>query len=282
MRIIQTIPDLHQLHGGVFVPTMGALHEGHFALVREAVRVRKVLGLSTPVVVSIFVNPTQFNDPADLARYPRTLETDAAGCAAAGADIIFAPSPQVIYPPGATIPVPTLPHVATLPGLEDAHRPGHFAGVCQVVKRLFDLVRPAAAIFGEKDWQQLQVLRAMTLHERLPIDVRSYPTVREPDGLAMSSRNVFLSSTDRARALSISRALREATNYSEISSAERAMRAALTAEGLLVEYAVIRQSETLMPLPALVPTELTARALIAAKCGSVRLIDNAPWPARGQ
>lgn len=282
MRIIQTIPDLHDSHGGVFVPTMGALHEGHFALVREAVRVRKALGLSTPIVVSIFVNPTQFNDPADLARYPRTLETDAAGCAAAGADIIFAPDPQVIYPPGATIPVPTLPAVATRPGLEDAHRPGHFAGVCQVVRRLFDLVRPAAAIFGEKDWQQLQVLRAMTLHERLPIDVRSYPTVREPDGLAMSSRNVFLSSADRVRALSISRALREATNSSEISCAERAMRSVLTADGLQVEYAVIRHAETLMPLAVETPTEMTARALIAARCGSVRLIDNAPWPARGQ
>lgn len=279
MRIIRTIPELAALHGGVFVPTMGALHDGHFALVREASRLSATLNGSAPVVVSIFVNPTQFNDPADLARYPRTLDKDAAGCAAAGADIIFAPDVQTMYPPGAPIAVPTLPEVATRPGLEDAHRPGHFAGVCQVVRRLFDLVCPAAAVFGEKDWQQLQVLKAMTLQERLSIRIVGAPTVRDDDGLAMSSRNVFLSADERTRALSISRALREASRHSTIAAAEAAMKAGITEQGLLIEYAVIRQAFTLMPLDSGPSPDSPARALIAARCGRVRLIDNAPWPA---
>ena len=277
MRIVRTPPELADLHGGVFVPTMGALHEGHFALVRDAVRIRSTLAIDSPVVVSIFVNPTQFNDPADLARYPRTLELDAAGCAAAGADCIFAPESQTIYPLDQTIPVPALPDVATRPGLEDAHRPGHFAGVCQVVHRLFDLVRPAAAVFGEKDWQQLQVIKAMTSQDRLPIRIFAAPTVREADGLAMSSRNVFLSLSDRARAVSISRALRKAAQAHTISDAEVAMHDELVAHGLQVEYAVIRHANTLMPL---IPgSSSEARALIAARCGPVRLIDNAPWTA---
>lgn len=272
MRIVTTIAELDPCFGGVFVPTMGALHAGHFALVREAKR----LSGGRPVVVSIFVNPTQFNDPKDLARYPRTLDADAAGCAEAGADVVFAPAAVAMYPPDSSVAVPRLPEVATRPGLEDAHRPGHFAGVCQVVKRLFEVVRPAAAVFGEKDWQQLQVIRAMVAQEHLGIAIEALPTVREEDGLAMSSRNVFLSSEDRCRALAISRALCEAAGKKSVTEAERVMATMLREANLGVEYAVVREASTLMPLGTSATTP--ARALIAARCGSVRLIDNAPWP----
>jgi pantoate--beta-alanine ligase len=279
VRIIHDNSELGPLDSCVFVPTMGALHEGHFALVREAVRVRNANAVRKPVVVSIFVNPTQFNDPKDLERYPRTLEADAAGCEQAGADAIYTPRPEHIYPPGQTIPTPPLPSVATMPGLEDAHRPGHFAGVCQVVHRLFDLLRPSHALFGEKDWQQLAVIRAMTAAERLPVSIHGIPTIREPDGLAMSSRNVFLKPDERARAAAMFRAL-NATNAEPTSSgAEHAMNTVLRAAGLTVEYACVREADTLLPLTPehLSSTNPHARALIAARLGSVRLIDNAPW-----
>lgn len=279
MRIVRDIDELADLRGCVFVPTMGALHEGHLTLVREAARLRSAAALA-PVVVSIFVNPTQFNDPKDLDRYPRTLEKDAAGCAAAGADVIFAPAVEVMYPPGAPVPVPRLPDVATQPGLEDARRPGHFAGVCQVVKRLFDLVRPASAIFGEKDWQQLQVIRAMVEQETLPIRIVAAPTVREADGLAMSSRNVFLGPQDRVRSVAINRALHDAAQQSGVSEAEAAMLTRLRESELEVEYAVVRDATSLRPLSPRSggSPSSPARALIAVRCGPVRLIDNAPWP----
>ncbi len=145
---------------------MGALHAGHGALIRRSVQEAAVRGLPGGCVVWVFVNPTQFNNPADLARYPRTLEADAVLCEAAGAAAIFAPSLDEVYPSGVSTAGPALPAVATTPGLEDAFRPGHFAGVCQVVKRLFEMCRPAAAVFGEKDWQQLAVVRAMVEQER--------------------------------------------------------------------------------------------------------------------
>jgi pantoate--beta-alanine ligase len=278
MQIVTGIDGLAAFAGGVFVPTMGALHEGHGALVRRAASIsgeRSASGVRAPVVVSVFVNPTQFNDPSDLARYPRTLEADAELCRRAGADAVFVPGVEVMYPPGeaASWGVPELPSVATRPGLEDAHRPGHFAGVCQVVRRLFDLVRPRAALFGEKDWQQLAVIRAMTKQLGLPVEIVACETVREADGLAMSSRNRFLGSEERVQALAISRALSAGRAEATPEGAARVMRQVVESGGLGVEYAVVRDAETLQTPRA----GSACRALIAARLGSVRLIDNAPW-----
>lgn len=293
MRILRTIEDLNACDtvGSVLVPTMGALHDGHATLVRAGARERDASHPGRLVVVSVFVNPTQFNDRSDLARYPRTLEADVALCREAGADVVLAPNEATIYPPGGTVRVPPLPAVATRPGLEDAFRPGHFAGVCQVVARLFDLVRPGAAMFGEKDWQQLQVVRAMVASDAgagagglgapgVRPRIVGVPTVREPDGLAMSSRNVFLKPEERTAATAISRALRDAGRIADHADAERYMRSALDAAGLRTEYAVVRLADTLMPVSGLAgkASTMPMRALIAARLGAVRLIDNAPWP----
>ena len=259
--------------GGVLVPTMGALHEGHAALIRHAADAARRGGGSCDV--SIFVNPTQFNQPSDYTRYPRTLDSDLAVCAAAGATVVFAPTPETVYPPGRPVPVPRLPVVATTPGLEDAFRPGHFAGVCQVVKRLFDLLGPERAVFGEKDWQQLRVIASMVRDLAIPIEIMPHPTLRDPDGLAMSSRNRFLSPEERAAALAIPRALEAAARASTPDAAEAAMRSVLAGSGLRPEYAVVRDADTLTALRA---EGATGRALIAAWSGSTRLIDNAPWP----
>lgn len=226
------------------------------------------------MVVSVFVNPTQFNDPGDLARYPRTLEEDAEGCRRAGATVVFAPAAEVIYPRDRKIDVPALPDVATKPGLEDAHRPGHFAGVCQVVRRLFDLVKPSAAYFGEKDWQQLRVIAAMTERDRLGIQIVPVETMRESDGLAMSSRNVFLKGDERKSAVGLSGALCAAAGEKTTGAAEARMREILAERGLRTEYAVVRDAMTLEVARAGRP----GRAIIAARLGTVRLIDNAPWP----
>jgi len=266
-------------HDGVFVPTMGALHEGHAALIRRAASIARERGLAAGCVVSIFVNPTQFNDPRDFARYPRTLDADLAICRYAGASAVFVPSVEAMYPNDGSVRVPTLPDVATKPGLEDAHRPGHFAGVCQVVKRLFELVRPSASIFGEKDWQQLAVIRALVAHERMGIEIIGHPTIREDDGLAMSSRNRFLSASERASALSISRALREAGGMEDASAAETRMAEIVRGAGLELEYAVVRDAASLMRTESKDGRhDGPMRALIAARAGATRLIDNAPWP----
>jgi pantoate--beta-alanine ligase len=249
---------------------MGALHAGHAALIRAAAG----MAGGNPCVVSIFVNPTQFNQASDFARYPRTLEADLAVCGAAGAAAVFAPAPEMVYPPGRAIEVPALPAVATEPGLEDAFRPGHFAGVCQVVKRLFELLRPEAAVFGEKDWQQLRVVSAMSEASGLGVRVVPHATQRDADGLAMSSRNRFLTATERAAALAIPRALAAAVAERAAGAAEGAMRAALS--GLRVEYAAVRDAAALGPIG-----RGPGRALIAAWSGATRLIDNAPWPGSG-
>lgn len=256
----------------VLIPTMGALHAGHEALIRRGADLASERGTC---LVWIFVNPTQFNDPADYARYPKTLEADVAACARAGAGGVYVPSKDEIYPPGVDIRVPELPRVATEPRLEDAHRPGHFAGVCQVVLRFFELVRPAIAVFGEKDWQQLQVVRQMTAREMPGVRIVSMPTVREADGLAMSSRNRFLSADDRTRALALSRALRRAGGEQSPQLAEAAMVDELRAARIDPEYAVVRDAESLGA-----PSASNNRALIAARVGTVRLIDNAEWPMR--
>lgn len=284
MQIVASPQDLRAAapRGCVFVPTMGALHRGHARLIEEAVRIRNP---GQPVVVSVFVNPTQFDQQSDYARYPRTLQADADLCESAGADVVFAPAPGTVYPEGHAVPIPDLPRVATEPGLEDARRPGHFAGVCQVVARLFELVRPQAAVFGEKDWQQLQVIRTMVSccvnFNGVPRIV-GVPTVREPDGLAMSSRNRFLTPSERARAATIHRALVRGAQAETPRLAEYRMAEELTDAGLTIEYAVVRDAQTLneIPQPEHRPSSAHGelRALIAARLGSVRLIDNAPWP----
>lgn len=277
MELITTAAALAPFAHGVFVPTMGALHAGHAALVRQA---RTLAGPSPGrrVVVSIFVNPTQFGEKTDFERYPRTLDADMDVCRAAGADVVFAPSVEEVYPAGG-IKRPALPRVATAPRLEDAARPGHFAGVCEVVHRLFELVKPSAAIFGEKDWQQLQVVKAVVRDERMGIDIIPGETVREPDGLAMSSRNRFLTPEDRRRGLALSRGLRACQNTADPASAERVLHETLAAEGIAPDYAVVRDAETLEP------GEWTRRrpmrAVVAARVGTVRLLDNAAWGEGG-
>jgi pantoate--beta-alanine ligase len=251
---------------------MGALHEGHAALIRRARE------LATPVVVSVFVNPTQFGPGEDFDRYPRTLEADQAVAERAGADVLLAPAASSVYPPDEPVVVPALPAVASRPRLEDAARPGHFAGVCQVVARLFDLVPASVAVFGEKDWQQLQVIRALvaSLPSRWPaLRIVGHPTIRERDGLAISSRNRYLLPAQRQRALGLSRALQIAASAQRPETAERLMRSVLEEHGLAIDYAVIRDAETLEPVTGF---ESPTRALIAARLEQVRLIDNAAMP----
>lgn len=279
MIICTKARDIEQVtaHGGrrnVFVPTMGALHAGHASLIQQASTLAKTRGYPDGCVVSIFVNPTQFNEKSDFDRYPKTLEADLAICEKAGCSIVYVPSVEDVYPPNDPVRQPALPDVATKPGLEEAMRgTAHFGGVCQVVRRLFDIVRPIAAIFGEKDWQQLQVIRAMTLAERLPIEIIAGETVREKGGLAMSSRNVFLSPEDRTRAMAISKALCESWTVESPTEAEATMRRVMSEASLNIEYAVVRDAETLHAPQA----GREMRALIAARVGNVRLIDNAEW-----
>lgn len=278
IHTISTPQELRPFAGCAFVPTMGALHEGHLALIRRA---KSLAPSGRAVVVSIFVNPTQFGPGGDFNRYPRDLEGDLEKAESAGANVAFVPSVETVYPPGEAVPVPPLPDVATRPRLEDAHRPGHFAGVCQVVARLFDLVQPGAAILGEKDWQQLKVIEAMVRAEpaRWPgLSIVPHATVREADGLALSSRNVFLSKEERACARGIPHALNEAQDLArsgwDTRRIEERMRATLVRHHLQIDYAVVRDAETLMPVVD--GSSLRAgRALIAARIGSTRLIDNA-------
>lgn len=276
---LRSIPAASRGAWCVLVPTMGALHDGHAALIRAGAAMARDNGIPGGCVVSIFVNPTQFDDPADFARYPKTPDADAALCRAAGASAVWMPSVSEIYPPGAPIAAPPLPRVATAPGLEDASRPGHFQGVCQVVNRLFELTRPRAALFGEKDWQQYRVIAAMLESQRSPIALSAIPTVREKDGLALSSRNRFLSPADRPAALALSRALAESCKGRTPDEGEGMMRTVLQAAGVRPEYAVVRDAATLeRPGPFIAGTgDVKWRALVAAKVGSVRLIDNAPW-----
>jgi pantoate--beta-alanine ligase len=276
MRIVDDPKDLSapDLCECGFVPTMGALHEGHGALVRRAA------GDGRPVVVSIFVNPTQFGPSEDYVRYPRTLDSDCALLEPLGVAAVFVPSVEAIYPRGleaaraeaAALP---LPDVATTPRLEDACRPTHFGGVALVVGRLFDLVRPARAFFGEKDYQQLRLIEDMVASDRArygALEIVPCPTVRERDGLAMSSRNRYLAPDEREAARALSRALQVAHSAQRVETAERLMRDTLESHGLATEYAVVRDARTLLPVTGF---ERPTRALIAARLGSTRLIDNA-------
>ncbi len=255
--------------GGIaFVPTMGNLHDGHLALVARARE------LAPRVVVSIYVNPLQFGPQEDFAAYPRTLEADRARLAEAGADLVFAPRDAVMYP--RPLSETTRVHV---PGLSEilcgAHRPGHFDGVATVVARLFNLVRPDHAVFGEKDYQQLLVIRRMVEDLAIPVRIHGVPTVREPDGLAMSSRNQYLTPEERARAPALYRALRAAAEAlaqgrEDYGRLEAQGRAALEAAGFRVDYFTVRDADDLAPPAPGRPLVVLA----AARLGRARLIDN--------
>ena len=256
------------------VPTMGALHEGHLSLVRSA------SAAAGTVVVSIFVNPTQFDAAEDLAAYPRDLTADLELLKSAGVSAVFAPTPDEVYD--------GTPTVTVHPGrigevLEGASRPGHFEGVCTVVSKLLNLVAPDVAFFGEKDFQQLQVVRAMVHDLDIPVAVTGVATVREPDGLALSSRNVRLSPEDRTHALALARALLIAQDAAAAGETDArwiaaAMDAALAGEERVEpDYAEVVDPETLAPLHVL---DRPARAVVAATVGGVRLIDNGPLVPR--
>jgi pantoate--beta-alanine ligase len=253
-----------------FVPTMGYLHEGHLSLVRLA-RARADL-----VVVSIFVNPTQFGPSEDLSRYPRDLPGDLAKCEAAGADLVFTPEARRLYPEGHQTFVEV---TGVSQGLCGASRPGHFRGVATIVAKLLNIVGPCVAVFGEKDYQQLLVVRRLVSDLDLPVEVVSGPIVREPDGLAMSSRNAYLGPEERRQATCLSRALAEVESLARARgglSAEEAVaaaRAIIEAQPLArIDYIEARDARTLAPAPRLGGG--TAVLALAVFLGRTRLIDN--------
>ena len=276
MNVVRTVAELRDAVRSArstgarigLVPTMGAFHEGHLALMRRA---REQSGF---VVVSLFVNPTQFNDSADLARYPRDEARDAELAGTAGANVLFAPSAAEVYPDGFATSV----HVAKLSEpLEGTMRgPGHFRGVATVVAKLFNMVQPDDAYFGQKDAQQALLIRRMARDLDFPVHVEVCPTVREPDGLAMSSRNVRLDATARRRAPALARALRavEASvleGEHDVGRALAAGEAILAEAGIAPEYFAAVSADTLEPVTRVTDETLVA---IAAKVGDVRLIDN--------
>lgn len=276
---MQSFSTIAQLRGQVgqwrrqglrigFVPTMGNLHAGHFALV-ELAREH-----SDKVIASIFVNPTQFGPNEDYGRYPRTPDSDIAGMAAKDCDALFLPSVDEMYPLG-TIGCVQM-HV---PGITDilcgAHRPGHFNGVAQVVSRLFNMVQPDVAVFGRKDYQQLQVIRYMAEEMSMPVQIVAAPTLREADGLAMSSRNQYLQGDEREVATTVYRTLCEmreaAAGGAPLRDIEDEAMRSLQAAGFTVDYAEVRRSDLARPK---LPGEPGLVALIAARLGRTRLIDN--------
>jgi pantoate--beta-alanine ligase len=276
MRIAHTPDDLRlQLAAlprrRVLVPTMGALHEGHLALVRRA---REAAGPDGTVAVSIFVNPIQFDRPGDLAAYPKPLADDLAKCEAAGVDLVFAPEAGAMYFPDRSI---TVTESLLSRNLCGATRPGHFDGVCTVVLKLFNLFQADAAVFGEKDVQQLAILRRMVRDLDVPVEIIGHPTVREPDGLAMSSRNVRLTPEHRADAPRIRRALEGARSL--LPFGERAAAPFLAAARkhledspfLRIDYLELVDAETLQPVGHIKRPAVLATALFY---GDVRLIDH--------
>lgn len=275
MQILRTVGELRtRVRGwkadgkqvGV-VPTMGALHEGHMSLVRAARR-----GCDR-VIVTIFVNPMQFNSPDDLLKYPRTEDADAAMLAREGADILFAPQPDEVYPKGFATKVSV---AGVTDPMEGEMRPGHFDGVATVVAKLFGMTQADRAYFGQKDWQQLQVVKRMVADLNIPVEIVGCDTVREHDGLAMSSRNVRLDPLSRAQAPQLHRilqksaaAIRDAVPVAvQLASAREELRQAGFTE---IEYVDLRDAKSLLPVAGI---EAPARLLAAAWIGGVRLIDN--------
>lgn len=270
----EAVDDLRRTGSVALVPTMGALHEGHLSLVRQA------HDRADHVVVSIFVNPRQFGPKEDLAAYPRQLAADQARLAEAGVALLWAPAVEEMYPPGfaTSVSVDRLTE-----GLCGAVRPGHFTGVATVVLKLFNQVRPDVAVFGEKDWQQLAVIRrfAHDLNLTLPSveNILGAPIVREADGLAMSSRNAYLSAEERAVAGQLNRLMAKAIGYIEAGEEVGPVLAGLEYEIVAagfssVDYAVLADAASLEPLDT-TPTA-PARLLVAARLGTTRLIDNMP------
>ncbi len=274
-KVVTTREELGQLLAPIrraarsigLVPTMGALHAGHLSLVDAAA------SQCDETVVSIFVNPTQFGPGEDFSRYPRTLAADLALLAERRVGCVFAPDPGEMYPAGAStyVEVP-----AAAEPLEGKCRPGHFRGVATVVLKLFNLIRPDAAYFGRKDYQQALVVRRMVADLDVPVRIHVCPTVREPDGLALSSRNRYLSPAERQRALAISRSLRLAAELvgRQVRDAQTIvdrMRAELDAQDLKIDYVALADPET---LASVIVIDRPVVALIAARVGDTRLIDN--------
>ena len=276
MKVVRTVTAMSRLSAGwknrvVLVPTMGALHAGHLALVDHA---RRIAGRTGTVVVSIFVNPLQFGPKEDLARYPRPLRRDLALCRGRGVDIVFRPDVAGMYASGCSVKVD---ESLLTNGLCGRSRPGHFSGVCTVVAKLFNLVRPHAAIFGQKDYQQLAIIRRMVRDLNFPVQIIGAATVREPDGLALSSRNVFLTPDERAQAPALRRALLLAGK--SVRNGERnagSIRSVLekelgTAALARVDYAEIVSADDLQPITQIENPSLLA---VAVYFGRTRLIDN--------
>lgn len=257
-----------------FVPTMGALHAGHVSLVKQCVADNDVS------VVSIFVNPTQFNDKNDLIHYPRTLDADLGLLQPVGVTVVFAPGVEDVYPEEDTrqFDFGTLDKV-----MEGKHRPGHFNGVAQVVSRLFDLVKPKRAYFGEKDFQQVAIIRAMVRQLNLPVEIVAMPIVREADGLALSSRNARLTAEQRKLAVKISEALTKSRNFAPSSSVADTIKQVVSDidsnEGLQVEYFEIVDGNSLQSISEWQNTDY-AVGCITVFCGEVRLIDNITYFAK--
>ncbi|HEY6556351.1 MAG TPA: pantoate--beta-alanine ligase [Polyangiaceae bacterium] len=278
LRVCETVADFREACDAVrargerlgLVPTMGALHSGHAALIREAAL------CTDAVAVTIFVNPTQFGPNEDLARYPRTLQADLECCAAAGAELVFTPRASEMYPKSECTRVSVSGLTRHLCG---ASRPGHFDGVATIVTKLFAVAGACTAVFGRKDYQQLKVIERMTRDLLLPVAIVPHATVREPDGLALSSRNRYLSAEERERALSIPRALsriaaRFAAGERRAGTLLGEARALLESAALRIDYVTLADAEELAPFEE--SAALGARALlaIAAFCGTTRLIDN--------
>ena len=276
MKVIQTVGELRnelsifRTQGKTigFVPTMGALHEGHASLVRRAVSENEV------AVVSVFVNPTQFNDKNDLIKYPRTLEADCALLEKEGVHVVFAPTVEEMYPEPDTrrfsyAPLDTV--------MEGKFRPGHFNGVCQVVSKLFYMVEPDKAYFGEKDFQQLAIIREMTRRLDIPVQIVGCPIVREADGLALSSRNARLTEEQRKQALVISKTLFDSIEYAKnhtVAETQAFVENRIAeAEGLDLEYFELVDGTTLQKIISWGETDY-AVGCITVFCGDVRLIDN--------
>lgn len=255
----------------VFVPTMGALHHGHATLIRAA---RKVAGRQGSVVVSIFVNPTQFGPKEDFSAYPRPLRNDLAICRMSGADAVFVPSAGEMYSGDRSI---TVEEELLSSALCGQSRPGHFRGVCTVVAKLFLIARPTHAIFGEKDWQQLAILRRMVRDLNFPVAVIGHPTVREDDGLAISSRNAYLTSEERALAPQIHAALKAASSSKKTPGAieTEAKKRIWKIPGARIDYVKAVDASTLQPLKS---RKAAGRLAAAVFLGKARLIDNIPLP----
>lgn len=279
VAVVHTVADLREQVGAwkkagksvALVPTMGALHAGHVALMEAARRQADM------VVLSIFVNPTQFAPTEDLSRYPRTLEADLAKAQSAGVVLAFVPSAADMYPDGFCT---TISLAGPALGLETDFRPTHFAGVATVVAKLLIQVAPDIALFGEKDYQQLAVVSQLARDIDLPITIQGVPTVREADGLALSSRNVYLSPTERATAPVLYRALTQAgkaiAEGAQPAAAVEAARAQVIAAGFALDYLELRNARTLAPVASVAEGPL--RLLVAARIGTTRLIDNIPVP----